>query len=95
MATATIEKATTEGLIKLFQKDEICYDTTGSEISKFYAGKSVFVTGGTGFLGKLLVEKLLRACPEISSVMMLVRAKKGKDSHTRIDEIFNDVVSWF
>lgn len=31
-----------------------------SAIQKFYEGTSVFVTGGTGFLGKQLIEKLLR-----------------------------------
>lgn len=29
-------------------------------IKDFYRGKTVFLTGGTGFLGQLYVEKLLR-----------------------------------
>lgn len=32
----------------------------GSPITHFYAGKTVFLTGPTGFLGHLLLEKLLR-----------------------------------
>lgn len=31
-----------------------------SPITEFYAGKTVFLTGPTGFLGHLLLEKLLR-----------------------------------
>lgn len=31
-----------------------------SPITAFYAGKIVFLTGPTGFLGHLLLEKLLR-----------------------------------
>lgn len=31
-----------------------------SPITKFFAGKTVFLTGPTGFLGHLLLEKLLR-----------------------------------
>lgn len=31
-----------------------------SPITSFYAGKTVFLTGPTGFLGHLLLEKLLR-----------------------------------
>lgn len=31
-----------------------------SPLKDFYHGKIVFLTGGTGFLGKLYVEKLIR-----------------------------------
>ena len=31
-----------------------------SQIQKMFSGSSILLTGGTGFLGKLMVEKLLR-----------------------------------
>ncbi|CAG9135154.1 unnamed protein product [Plutella xylostella] len=64
-----------------------------TEIQRFYHGKNVFVTGGTGFLGKVLLEKLLRCCPGVENVYLLVRQKRGKDIYTRVDEIFDDPVS--
>jgi dTDP-D-glucose 4,6-dehydratase len=69
-----------------------CIGDRGTEIQEFYRGASVLVTGGTGFMGKVLVEKLLRSCPHISNIYLLVRSKKGKDSDTRLDEIFDDPV---
>lgn len=62
-------------------------------IQEFYAGQSVFITGGTGFMGKLLIEKLLRSCPGIAFIYLLVRPKKEKDVHQRIEELFDDAVS--
>lgn len=41
----------------------------------------------TGFLGKLMVEKLLRSCPEIDKVYILARAKEGKSVQERVDEL--------
>lgn len=64
-----------------------------SDIQEFYKGKSVFITGATGFLGKVLVEKLLRSCPGIDQIFVLVRSKKGKDTFTRIDALFSGEVS--
>ncbi|XP_076658436.1 fatty acyl-CoA reductase wat [Halictus rubicundus] len=67
-------------------------ETNLTPIQKFYYGQSIFVTGGTGFMGKLLIEKLLRECPGISFIYILVRPKKGKDVHQRVEELFDDPV---
>lgn len=43
--------------------DDFWSDTTVSETTPmrdFYRGKVIFLTGGTGFLGQIYVEKLLR-----------------------------------
>lgn len=58
-------------------------------ISEFYNGKSIFITGGTGFLGKILIEKLLRSCPGIKNIYLLIRPKKGLEINTRLTEILN------
>ncbi|XP_054002362.1 fatty acyl-CoA reductase wat-like [Hylaeus anthracinus] len=63
-----------------------------SEIAEFFAGTNVLVTGGTGFLGKLLVEKLLRSCPDIAVLYTIVRPKKGKSSEERFKENFAENV---
>ncbi|XP_076655259.1 fatty acyl-CoA reductase wat-like isoform X2 [Halictus rubicundus] len=63
-----------------------------SEIAEFYAGTNVLITGGTGFLGKLLIEKLLRSCPRITKIYMLVRPKKGKSPEERFKENFAEVI---
>lgn len=90
-----VAKARMEPLTdSIFIDEEILnVDKTGSRIAEFYKDKCVFVTGATGFLGKILVEKLLRACEDLQTIYILIRDKKGKDIHTRMDEIYGDVVS--
>ncbi len=59
-----------------------------SEITEWYRGKNVFITGGTGFLGKVLLEKLLRTCP-VRRIYLLMRPKRGVDVNQRLEDIFN------
>ncbi|VEN61187.1 unnamed protein product, partial [Callosobruchus maculatus] len=53
-------------------------------IQAFYKDAHILITGGTGFLGKLLIEKLLRSCNELSKIYLLVRSKKRKDMPIRL-----------
>ena len=61
-------------------------------IPDFYSGRSVFITGVTGFLGKVLMEKLLRSCPGISKIYVLIRPKRGVDAQTRLDKVLDSKV---
>lgn len=58
-------------------------------IPEFYAGQEIFVTGGSGFMGKVLIEKLLRSCPDIKAIYVLLRPKKGKSIDERLQDIID------
>lgn len=47
-----------------------------SKVQEFFADKTVLITGTTGFLGKALLEKMLRALPEIRRIYLLIRPKQ-------------------
>ncbi|KAK3930853.1 Fatty acyl-CoA reductase wat [Frankliniella fusca] len=61
-------------------------------IADEFAGKHVFVTGGSGFMGKVLVEKLLRSCPDVACIYLLLRPKRGSGAQDRLDEILKTPV---
>uniref|UniRef100_A0A8R7QJ57 Fatty acyl-CoA reductase n=1 Tax=Triticum urartu TaxID=4572 RepID=A0A8R7QJ57_TRIUA len=46
--------------------------------------KTVLVTGSTGYLGKLMVEKILRVQPDVKKVYLLVRAPDAASAEQRI-----------
>lgn len=62
-------------------------------IPEYYEGKNVLLTGATGFLGKVLLEKLLRSCPKVNSVYVLVRQKAGQTPQERVEEVISGKVS--
>ncbi|XP_043277619.1 putative fatty acyl-CoA reductase CG5065 [Venturia canescens] len=59
-----------------------------SEIQPFYRGKTIFITGGSGLMGKVLVEKLLYSCSDLDKIYLLIRPKRGRTPDIRVDDMF-------
>ncbi|XP_037955528.1 putative fatty acyl-CoA reductase CG5065 [Teleopsis dalmanni] len=57
-------------------------------VQEYYKGKTVFITGASGFMGKVLLEKLLYSCSELKEVIIIVRPKRGKTPDIRLEEMF-------
>ncbi|XP_050685690.1 putative fatty acyl-CoA reductase CG8306 [Leptidea sinapis] len=57
-----------------------------SKVRAFYSGKNIFITGGTGFVGLCLIEKILRCIPDAGKIYLLMREKKGKQIAERLKE---------
>ncbi|KAJ0020866.1 hypothetical protein Pint_31043 [Pistacia integerrima] len=59
---------------------------------QFLKDKTILVTGATGFLGKVFVEKILRIQPNVKKLYLLVRAADAKSAMKRIlDEVEKDL----
>ena len=58
-------------------------------IPEFYKDQEIFISGGSGFMGKVLIEKLLRSCPGIKTIYVLLRPKKGKSIEERLKVLIN------
>jgi alcohol-forming fatty acyl-CoA reductase len=63
-----------------------------SNVAEFYRNKNVFLTGATGFVGYALLEKILRSCPHVGKVYLLMRPKKGKSVDERLEEMSKNSV---
>jgi fatty acyl-CoA reductase len=46
-------------------------------IAEFYSGKNLLITGCTGFVGKVVLEKIMRSLPNFNKIFILIRPKKG------------------
>ena len=58
----------------------------GLNIKEFYAGKTIFLTGTTGFVGKVVLEKMLRSLPDIKKIFIMVRGKRGITVRERFEK---------
>ena len=58
-------------------------------ILEFYRDKTIFITGTTGFVGKVVLEKLIRTVQNFKKIYIMVRAKKGISENQRLQDIFN------
>ncbi|XP_001948211.2 fatty acyl-CoA reductase wat [Acyrthosiphon pisum] len=64
---------------------------TAGGIAETFRNGTFLVTGSTGFLGKILTEKLLRSCP-VKNIAILVRSKKGFDASQRVADIYKQAL---
>uniref|UniRef100_A0ACD6AMG7 Uncharacterized protein n=1 Tax=Avena sativa TaxID=4498 RepID=A0ACD6AMG7_AVESA len=55
-----------------------------SAVAGCFRDKSILITGSTGFLGKLLVEKILRVQPDVKKLYLLVRAPDAASAEQRV-----------
>ncbi|XP_014209655.1 putative fatty acyl-CoA reductase CG5065 [Copidosoma floridanum] len=65
---------------------------SGSAVEVFYSDSVVLVTGATGFLGKALLEKLLRSCPGVGAIFVLIRPKRGRSMEQRFGDLLESPV---
>jgi alcohol-forming fatty acyl-CoA reductase len=49
-------------------------------------GKRIFVTGATGFLGRVLVEKLLWSVPDVGKLLLLIRPDRERGAEERLGQ---------
>ncbi|XP_048235859.1 fatty acyl-CoA reductase 2, chloroplastic-like [Ricinus communis] len=62
----------------------------GIGIVKFLRGRGFFITGATGFLAKVLIEKILRTEPDVGKIYVLIKAKSKEAAMARLkSEIIN------
>ncbi|CAH1959213.1 unnamed protein product [Acanthoscelides obtectus] len=66
-------------------------DELPDRIAEIFNGSTIFITGASGFVGKALIEKLLRLT-NLRKIYLLLREKKGKAPVDRMQDIFNNVL---
>lgn len=52
-------------------------------IEEYYSGRTLLVTGGTGLVGKVLLESILRKLPGVRKVYVLIRPRTRADGSLR------------
>src|SRR5256714_10516874 len=54
-------------------------------IAEALKGKTILVTGTTGFLGKSIVEKCLRAVPDVARINLAIRSSARRPAAERLE----------
>lgn len=54
-------------------------------VAAYFRGKSILITGSTGFLGKVLLEKILRVQPDVKKLFLLIRSADVESAKARVE----------
>lgn len=65
-------------------------NNTEKLLSHFYKGKEVFLTGATGFVGKVCLIKLLTDLRDVKRIYIVMRPKKGLSPDERFKRMLQD-----
>lgn len=63
-----------------------------NSIEAFYDNTAILVTGATGFVGKGILEKLMRVCPSVAAIFILIRPKKNQTMDQRFKQLIDNPV---
>ncbi|XP_058456377.1 fatty acyl-CoA reductase wat-like [Malaya genurostris] len=67
------------------------YQPEVNHILDMYKGATILITGGTGFLGKVLLEKAIR-CLNVRKIFVLIRQKEGLSAEERLFKLMQDAI---
>ena len=74
-------------ILVLFDPDKRVQDFS---VRRALAGKHILLIGVTGFIGKVWLEKLLRDCPGLARVYLLIRRQRGNSGQRRFERIVEE-----
>ncbi|XP_075170220.1 putative fatty acyl-CoA reductase CG8306 [Haematobia irritans] len=60
-------------------------------IPEFFENREIFLTGGSGIIGKALIDKLLRSC-NVGKIYVLLRTKRNASVDIRLQQMKNDKI---
>jgi fatty acyl-CoA reductase len=46
-------------------------------VKEFYSNRAILITGATGYLAKIILEKIIRDCSDFKVIYVLMRLKQG------------------
>ncbi|KAE8719516.1 Fatty acyl-CoA reductase 1 [Hibiscus syriacus] len=65
-------------------------ETELDHVAKFLQGKTILITGATGFLAKVFIEEILRHQPNVNKLYLIMRASDDKSA---IQRLYDEVIS--
>ncbi|KAF9593433.1 hypothetical protein IFM89_022899 [Coptis chinensis] len=83
----TQEEMTVNGLTQYVGTNATVMEGIG--IVKFLRGKDLLITGATGFVAKVLTEKILRTVPDVGKIFLLIKANSKEAAMERLKSEVN------